>query len=188
MRSVKAFTSDARRIVATIVSGAVALFAACSTSTTTSTRSAKPVHCSSDVDCSKDQWCNGDTCTAIDTDSGAPPKAKSGTGGSSSSSTCGNGVAEGHEACDGSDLKNETCATATMNPAIRGTLACTSSCTFDLRGCKLSADAGTGRGGTFGGFGGAGTGGTFGGFGGGTGGFIGFADSGTYTPAPPIAC
>jgi hypothetical protein len=76
-----------------------------------------------------------------------------------------------------------------MNPAIRGTLACTSSCTLDLRGCKLPPDAGlTGRGGTFGGFGGGGTGGRFGGFGGGTGGFIGFADSGTYTPAPPVAC
>lgn len=47
--------------------------------------------------------------------------------------TCGNGIAELHEACDGADLHSATCATASDKAF--GTLACTESCALDTSGC-----------------------------------------------------
>ena len=46
--------------------------------------------------------------------------------------TCGNGVAEGDEECDGTDLAGATCATAGFS---QGTLGCTAACRFDVVGC-----------------------------------------------------
>lgn len=46
--------------------------------------------------------------------------------------TCGNGVAEGGEACDGADLNGQSCASQGCSG---GTLACDGSCAFDLSGC-----------------------------------------------------
>ncbi len=45
---------------------------------------------------------------------------------------CNNGTKETGEQCDGSDLGTETCITQGF---LGGTLACTSSCTFDTSGC-----------------------------------------------------
>jgi hypothetical protein len=65
-----------------------------------------------------------------------------GTDGGSSNATCGNGTAEGSELCDGTDLRSETCVSATMGNMSGGKLKCTSGCTFDLSGCTGKLDAG----------------------------------------------
>jgi hypothetical protein len=46
--------------------------------------------------------------------------------------TCGDGVAEGTEDCDGSDLVGQTCFGLGYTT---GTLACSATCTFDTTGC-----------------------------------------------------
>jgi hypothetical protein len=46
---------------------------------------------------------------------------------------CGNGVIEGGESCDGSDLGDEDCSTQGF---LEGTLACTSACQFDVTECS----------------------------------------------------
>lgn len=61
--------------------------------------------------------------------------------------TCGNGMAESSEVCDGTDLRGETCASATMNAMSTGVLACSSSCTFDTSGCMSAAGGAAGGGG-----------------------------------------
>jgi hypothetical protein len=48
--------------------------------------------------------------------------------------TCGNGMIDGDEACDGQDLGGMTCATG-------GTLACTVGCTLDTTGCTVDPNA-----------------------------------------------
>ncbi len=48
--------------------------------------------------------------------------------------TCGNGIAEFGEACDGANLQGATCATATEGFTY-GTLACSASCTLDTSQC-----------------------------------------------------
>jgi hypothetical protein len=45
---------------------------------------------------------------------------------------CGDGVAQGVEACDGSDLLSQTCSSLGLD---QGTLGCTASCAFDFSGC-----------------------------------------------------
>lgn len=47
-------------------------------------------------------------------------------------STCGNGVAEGFEECDGSDLLGFVCEDLGL---VSGTLGCSGSCTFDTSAC-----------------------------------------------------
>jgi len=47
---------------------------------------------------------------------------------------CGNGVAETGEQCDDPDLRGETCVSRGFDG---GTLACSSSCTFDTSGCFI---------------------------------------------------
>jgi hypothetical protein len=69
-------------------------------------------------------------------------------------SKCGNGTIDDGEDCDGTNLDSETCATVGMGTATSGTLACTSTCTFDLSGCMPAASGGSP------GSGGAGSGGT----------------------------
>ena len=46
--------------------------------------------------------------------------------------TCGNGIAEFGEACDGENLQGDTCQTQGF---LYGTLACNASCEFDTSGC-----------------------------------------------------
>lgn len=48
---------------------------------------------------------------------------------------CGNGVKEGIELCDGTDLGSASCGTATA-PGWTGTLSCTSLCGLDISGCN----------------------------------------------------
>jgi len=55
------------------------------------------------------------------------------TGASGQPAVCGNGVREGGEQCDGSDLGGQTCQSQGYQ---QGTLACKSDCTFDTSGCS----------------------------------------------------
>ncbi len=50
--------------------------------------------------------------------------------------SCGNGVREGDERCDGTDLGGKTCADVTSGFAQGGTLACNADCTFDVTDCR----------------------------------------------------
>ncbi len=54
------------------------------------------------------------------------------TGASGQGAVCGNGIQEGSEQCDGSDLNGQTCQSQGYSG---GTLACTASCTFNTSGC-----------------------------------------------------
>ncbi len=56
---------------------------------------------------------------------------------SPSPSTCGNGIVEGDEQCDGFDLDSEDCESLCDTGA--GTLQCTSLCTFDFSRCDNPA-------------------------------------------------
>jgi len=56
---------------------------------------------------------------------------------------CGNGVREGAEECDGSDLGGATCAALGFNSG--GTLACTAGCGFDTSGCRCTQFPVTGQ-------------------------------------------
>jgi hypothetical protein len=90
------------------------------------------------------------------------------TGGS-----CGDGVVNGTETCDGNAFGGNTCATATLGAEPFGFLLCTSVCKFDTSQCfGGGTGGGTGAGGITGAGGGFGIDGGFGGFGGfgGTGG------------------
>ncbi len=59
--------------------------------------------------------------------------SSSGSGSESSGMSCGNGVLEGDEVCDGAALDGETCETQRF---VAGTLACAQDCTaFDVSGC-----------------------------------------------------
>ncbi|TVQ99889.1 MAG: hypothetical protein EA398_11850 [Deltaproteobacteria bacterium] len=55
--------------------------------------------------------------------------------------SCGNGVIEGDEACDGADLGGETCEGLGFDG---GTLSCASDCTFDTAGCDAAPSCGNG--------------------------------------------
>jgi hypothetical protein len=73
----------------------------------------------------------GDACEA-----GAPTTTSTTTTGSTSTSTtiqqCGNGIAEGTEACDGGDLRGRTCGSFGF---VFGQLACSAQCNYDTSGC-----------------------------------------------------
>ena len=58
-------------------------------------------------------------------------------------STCGNGIKDGNEQCDGSDLGGATCAS--LGYTRDGTLACTAGCSYDRSGCKSQAFPATGQ-------------------------------------------
>jgi hypothetical protein len=58
-------------------------------------------------------------------------------------STCGNGVRDGNEQCDGSDLGGATCAS--LGYTLDGTLACTAGCGYDTSGCDSQAFQATGQ-------------------------------------------
>ncbi len=102
----------------------------------------------------------------FDASTDSPGTGGLGGGGNAPPTTCGNGVVDVGELCDGANLNGESCASATMNAAPMGNLACGPTCNFDTAGCT-----GGGTGGTGGGTGGmTGTGGATGGTGGTTGG------------------
>lgn len=58
--------------------------------------------------------------------------ASGGSGGSGGATTCGNGVIDGAEECDGAELGAQTCVTLEFD---EGTLACSPTCTFDITAC-----------------------------------------------------
>ena len=49
--------------------------------------------------------------------------------------TCGNGIVETGEQCDGGNLGGQTCVTLGYSS---GTLSCTSACAFDTSGCTIT--------------------------------------------------
>ena len=53
-------------------------------------------------------------------------------------SVCGNGIKEGSEQCDGSDLAGQSCTTEGYTG---GTLSCSASCTFNTSACTTAAPA-----------------------------------------------
>jgi hypothetical protein len=61
-----------------------------------------------------------------------PPDAGAYEFGSAGTQTCGNGVAEGTEQCDGSNLNGATCELLGLGPGI---LLCSSTCTFNTSDC-----------------------------------------------------
>jgi hypothetical protein len=75
--------------------------------------------------------------------------------------TCGNGILDTGELCDGANLNNNTCATATGNTMPNGSLSCSSTCALVTSGCSGGNTGGIGGGGGLGG--GGGMGGSFGG-------------------------
>lgn len=63
----------------------------------------------------------------------------------SASGTCGNGVVEAGEACDGPQLPSgATCQTASQGAKTGGVLGCSSTCQFDLSACTGGAGGGAG--------------------------------------------
>ncbi len=98
---------------------------------------------------------------------GPPGRLIVGIGVTETNGTCGNGVLDPGEVCDGANFGGETCASATLGSAPFGTLFCSSDClSFDTTFCfgQGTVDGGGGT------FGGGGFGGGFpvtdGGFGG----------------------
>src|ERR1051326_5791801 len=61
-------------------------------------------------------------------DSSAPPGNNSVP---NTSTTCGNGMVDGAEQCDGNNIGAQSCASATMGAFPLGTLKCAASCVFD---------------------------------------------------------
>jgi hypothetical protein len=86
------------------------------------------------------------------------------TGGSTAGSTCGDGVRQNAEACDGSDFGGQTCASFTLDAQPNGSLRC-SACTIDASLC-VGTNGGSGGGGSPSGAGGMSSGGTTGSSGG----------------------
>ena len=81
-----------------------------------------------------------------------------GSSGGQGSTTCGNGVQDQGEACDGVVPAGMTCASYTSNALPNGSLSC-NACQIDSSGCTTSGGIGTGTGGSgTGGFTGAGGG------------------------------
>jgi cysteine-rich repeat protein len=60
-----------------------------------------------------------------------------------STASCGNGIAEGDEVCDGADLRGNDCFTRGFHGG--GTLSCLADCSdFDVGGCNADAQCGNG--------------------------------------------
>jgi len=79
---------------------------------------------------------------AIAACSGAMPR-ETGDAGIDAPPGCGDGVRMGDEQCDGTDLGGATCASA-VAPGWVGTLACTSTCAFDVAACNTPSTTWTG--------------------------------------------
>ena len=61
----------------------------------------------------------------------------------SGSTMRGNGIVNGDEQCDLSDLGGETCESLGFN--LDGTLGCTAACQYDVSGCECQAFPATGQ-------------------------------------------
>lgn len=95
---------------------------------------------------------SGAGCMAIDDFADVHGSKGTGVGGASSvtstgtSSTtgagpsCGNGVKDAAEACDGTDFGGATCASATGHADAGGVLACDASCVVDVTACAFCGD------------------------------------------------
>ena len=100
--------------------------------------------------CIGGQW---SACTCgTGTTTGAAMMTPAGTTTGTAVSVCGNGKAEGDEQCDGTDLKQMTCATLGMGAAT-AKLSCNTRCTFDTLMCfaggtKANGGTGAAQGGT----------------------------------------
>src|SRR6185436_6204480 len=89
---------------------------------------------------------DGQTCMSLGNASGtlacAADCSAFNLSGCSIPSTCGNGVREGAEACDGADLDGQTCMSLGNTS---GTLACAADCSaFNLSGCSIPSTCGNG--------------------------------------------
>jgi hypothetical protein len=140
----------ARRAFPLFVGAISALVAACGSDQGTT---AQHIACKGDSDCPNGQICGGTTCQPS-TISDTGGSGNNNAGGGQSTGRCGNGVAEGSEACDGSDLNNKSCESLTSG-ASTGILSCTSTCEFTLAACRPANGAGgiVGGGGIGGNFG-----------------------------------
>jgi hypothetical protein len=89
--------------------------------------------------CPSDDPPGTDTDTGTDTGTNTTepnPTTSVDTTETAGGSDCGNGMIDGEEECDGSELGGAECAD--VNPAYSGgTLACGASCTLDASGCEL---------------------------------------------------
>lgn len=83
--------------------------------------------------------------TSTDDDSSGPGTFTIGEETSGTSAACGDGVAEGDELCDGSDLDGWTCVDFGFE---KGELSCMPGCTIDATGCSDGSDTGDGDGDT----------------------------------------
>jgi hypothetical protein len=68
--------------------------------------------------------------------------AGGGTGGAPVGTSCGDGIKNGTDQCDGSDVGMETCAGITGDAAATGTVKCFANCTFDLTTCSTPSPNG----------------------------------------------
>lgn len=75
------------------------------------------------------------TATAGDTDTDATSTTNDTLADTTDGGSCGDGVVDGSEACDGSDLAGSDCAAQGYDG---GTLACNADCTFDLSACTMA--------------------------------------------------
>lgn len=89
---------------------------------------------------------NGKSCQSLGYGGGSlvcAPNCKSiDTAGCTPLASCGNGVKEGAEQCDGAQLGGQTCISLGYD---MGALGCTPSCTIDTSGCETLACAGQGE-------------------------------------------
>lgn len=89
---------------------------------------------------------NGKTCQGLGYGGGSLVCAQNcksiDTAGCTPLASCGNGVREGAEQCDGIQLGGNTCITLGYD---QGALGCTGSCTLDTSGCETLACAGQGE-------------------------------------------
>lgn len=77
----------------------------------------------------------GSSTTTTSSSKGSPESPDAGGFGA----RCGNGIIEPGEECDGPNLDEQTCVTATMGAFTAGMLSCTSSCRLDLSGCMQAS-------------------------------------------------
>ncbi len=118
----------------------MALTAGCSTTDDTNTGADNVVNTGgSGATNSGSASSGGTTNSATSTGEGAGGAAGSGatagtagSGASGAQALCGDGVANGDEECDGSDVDHETCEHLGLGP---GPLGCKADCSFDLSGC-----------------------------------------------------
>lgn len=81
--------------------------------------------------------CEGDVCR-VDDGSNNANNANNVNNENNTPASCGNGVLQAGELCDGPDLADQTCETQGFES---GTLACRANCTFDYAGCASNTSS-----------------------------------------------